>query len=158
MAPMQMGLPPPPRRPGWPARLHDLVAERLARPFAWGSNDCATFAADVALALHGQDTLASLRNAARPRANARWGTRQARRAGGPAVLEQCGLVPVAPALARVGDIVLVQQPRPALPAAGDRRRAPRPALALCNGEVALAVGPQGLEMVPMTQALAAWRV
>jgi hypothetical protein len=39
------------RLPDWPERLADLLDTRLAMPFAWGSHDCATFAADEAEAV-----------------------------------------------------------------------------------------------------------
>lgn len=38
-----------------------VLAERRRAPFAWGSADCATFAADCALALTGVDPLAGVR-------------------------------------------------------------------------------------------------
>ncbi len=136
-----MNAAPPPRQPGWPRRLGDLVQRRLAEPFAWGRNDCAVFVADAVMALHCADTLAPLRV---PRQNARQAMRQARAAGGTAVLERCGLVPVAPARAGVGDVVLLQQRR-------------HPLLAVCNGADALAPGARGLECLPMARAVAAWK-
>lgn len=49
------------RLPGWPELLAAFVEARRHVPFAWGSNDCATLAADAVLALTGQDPLATLR-------------------------------------------------------------------------------------------------
>ena len=36
------------RLPNWTHRLSALMLARAQVPFAWGSNDCASFAADVA--------------------------------------------------------------------------------------------------------------
>lgn len=57
-------LPPAPcitRLPGWPERLAAFIESRRHTAFAWGRNDCATFAADALLATTGTDVLASLR-------------------------------------------------------------------------------------------------
>lgn len=131
----------PQRQPGWPRRLGDLVQRRLAEPFAWGTNDCASFVADAVMALHCADTLAPLRV---PRHTARQAVRQASAAGGVDVLQRCGLQPEPPAQARVGDVVLFRQRR-------------HPLLAVCNGPDALAPGHSGLECLPMAHAVAAWR-
>lgn len=136
----------PARLPDWPARLAAAVVQRLPMPFAWGGNDCAAWVADAVAAMHGHDTLHELRAPAR--ADARQAHRAVRRGGGfGAALARAGLRPVAPALAQRGDVVL-------LPVAGQ----PLPALAICLGAEAAAPGPQGLAMVPMAHALAAWRV
>jgi hypothetical protein len=50
-----------------------------------------------------------------------------------------------PALAAVGDVVLLAQEG-------------RELLAVCNGTEALCAAPTGLAPVPMRQALAAWKV
>jgi hypothetical protein len=44
-----------PRLPDWRSRLSALVAAALQRPFEWGVNDCALFAADAILAMTGTD-------------------------------------------------------------------------------------------------------
>jgi hypothetical protein len=135
----------PPRPPGWQRRLQALVVARLAEPFAWGSNDCLAFVADAVQAMHdGRDVLAESRQA---RSTPRQAHRAVRQAGGLlAGLARAGLEPVAPSHAVLGDVVLV---RPA----GRRRER----LALCNGPDALAPGPDGLEVIPMADAVMAWR-
>ena len=47
-----------PRRPDWPERLAALVEARRDMPFAWGSQDCCSFAADAVEAMTGRDWLA----------------------------------------------------------------------------------------------------
>lgn len=49
------------RHADWPERLADFIEARRHLPFAWGRQDCATFAADALQALTGQDPLAPLR-------------------------------------------------------------------------------------------------
>lgn len=39
----------------WPQRLHRAIEARSGRPYAWGSNDCALFAADLIEAMTGHD-------------------------------------------------------------------------------------------------------
>lgn len=51
----------PQRLPDWPERLAAFVEARRHVPFAWGSNDCATLAADAVLATTGADPMAALR-------------------------------------------------------------------------------------------------
>lgn len=51
----------PAHRPAdWPQRLRTFIASRQSEPFAWGRNDCATFAAAWVRALHGVDLLGEL--------------------------------------------------------------------------------------------------
>jgi len=47
-----------PRRPDWPERLAAHVEARRDVPFAWGSQDCCSFAADAVQAMTGRDWLA----------------------------------------------------------------------------------------------------
>jgi hypothetical protein len=54
------------RHPDWPERLAAFVESRRHVPFAWGSNDCATFAADALVAMTGADPIGPLRG--------RWGS------------------------------------------------------------------------------------
>jgi hypothetical protein len=131
------------RIPHWAAGLSALATARLAAPFAWGTNDCASFAADSILAITGADGLAELRGRRRTERAAR---QQERAIGGlPAAIERAGFVPMPAALAQRGDLVMLAQ--------GKRR-----VLAICMGEEALAPGERGLERASMRQAVAAWRV
>ena len=41
----------------WPDRLDRFLRERADMPFAWGSNDCVTFAADALAAMTGAELL-----------------------------------------------------------------------------------------------------
>lgn len=136
------------RVPDWTHRLDALCRERLDMPFAWGTNDCAAFAADAVAAQHGRDTLEAARV---PRATSRAARQALGRSGGAqAVMARAGLPEVPPALAQRGDLVLLHQP-----AHGRRRRL---LLGVCMGEWAVAPACHGLATVSMQRALAAWRV
>jgi len=132
------------RLPDWTLRLDALVRARLLLPFEWGGNDCFSWVADCAQAMTGTDVLAVLRG---PRRTWQGAYKQhARYPGGlPSAMMRAGLQRVDPRLARRGDAVLIELP-------------PFGLLAVCNGEVALAPGPQGLATVPMERALCGWRV
>lgn len=131
-----------PRLHDWQLRLEAFVRDRSAVPFAWGSNDCALFAADAVQALTGVRHLPELRG----HASAREALRAVRQAGGLHAIATRALGPaVTPAFAAVGDVVLVRMGR-------------REALGLCNGGTVLGPGPDGLAVASMDGALAAWRV
>ncbi|SEB40574.1 DUF6950 family protein [Terriglobus roseus] len=50
------------RKPHWATReYHDFLLARAREPFDWGTNDCATFAADGVLAITGVDIMTELR-------------------------------------------------------------------------------------------------
>jgi hypothetical protein len=131
------------RRADWMQHFDALVQQRLLQRFAWGSNDCVAFVADVLQAMHGRDTLAEFRT---QRRCARQAQAQLAAGGGlDAGLARAGLLPVPPAMAGVGDVVLL--------ALGKRRRV----LAVCNGAEALSPGRHGLAAMPMHRAVQAWR-
>jgi hypothetical protein len=140
----------PPRLPDWQVRLFALCAQRHDVPFAWGTSDCALWAADAVLAQTGVDHAA-----ADWRGSYTTGVQAVRRvalAGGLQGIATAALGPaVAPVWAAVGDVVLVHQPE-----APDATL--RDLLAVCMGTSALAQGPHGLVPVPMTAATAAWKV
>lgn len=126
----------------WQLRLEEFARARASRPFEWGVNDCALFAADCVQAMTGETVCAELRG----QRDVRQALRDLERLGGVRGLAMRALgasVPVA--FARIGDVVVIP--------AGKRE-----ALAVCNGGTALAPGPDGVVAVSMQQALAAWRV
>jgi hypothetical protein len=130
------------RHAEWPTHLNAAVSAARARPFHWRGHNCATFAADcvqamTGAALHG--CFAELmKSGRRAIANAEHLEDHADR-----ILGFERRVPVV--LAQRGDVVLV-------------RVEPGPALAVCMGVSAAAVGPSGLAFVPMGAALCAWRI
>ena len=140
------------RRDGWEAALREAVEVAREKPFAWGANDCALFAADCALVITGTDLAASFRGKYATAAGAR---RALMRLGKGALVETVTAAlggPIAPALARRGDVVLFRSIPPDAPPGGIE------ALAVCLGEVAASPGPRGMTYVPMSEWLNAWRV
>lgn len=130
------------RRDDWPERLAALIEERQAIPFAWGKNDCATFAADVALDLTGDDPLHDLRG--------RWDSefsaaRVLVELGGMRAAVDARLPCVPVAMAHRGDVALVEQ--------GDEQL-----LGVIVGERVACVSRDGIEYVPRDRAVCAWSI
>lgn len=133
----------PDRRPDWQARFAALCAERQDAPFVWGTHDCCLWAADAVQAITGLDFAAQHRGQYRDAESA---ARLLHRLGGVGAIASAALgAPVPVAFAAVGDVLLVLQEG-------------RNALAVCNGDSALGPGPQGLAVLGMDAALAAWKV
>lgn len=130
------------RYPDWQLRLEEFVKARSSAPFAWGINDCAFFAADAVQAMTGEHLCPELREYS----GAREAVRALAAVGGVEALATRALgEPIPVPFARVGDVVTIQ--------AGKRE-----ALAICNGQTAIAPYRGGVLAVPMSQALSAWRV
>ena len=130
------------RLPDWRLRLDALVYSRLHEPFAWGSNDCALFAADCVQAITGVDLAVELRGRTLQQAAA------VQRANGGLAALACRLL---------GPMVGVYQSRP-----GDVALVPigkRVALGVVI-DFSSVVGPgaTGLQAMSRRQALCAWRV
>lgn len=133
-----------PRLAGWEQHLADYIAARANRKFRWGSNDCCLFAADAVLALTGVDPARELRTQYRSRADAE--ALLAARGGLEAVVTAALGEPLAtPLCAQRGDVVLVVD-------------GARSALGICLGAQVAGPGLHGLQTVPLTNGVAAWRV
>jgi len=131
------------RLPDWRLHFDALVSERMHRPFAWGVNDCALFAADCVLAITGVDLATGLRG----HRTARQALRTIRRHGDLFGIA-CRALGAARGVydAREGDVLLVAMGK-------------RTALGVMLGDGML-VGPGagGLCSAPLSDALCAWRV
>lgn len=130
--------------PDWHHRLDTVVRDRLTKPFKWGEQDCALFAADCVQAVTGDDLAATLRGTystalAAARILESWGGLEALATAklGEPHDTQWNAVP--------GDIGLVQS-------------ANGPCLALCAGTHWLAPGERGLQPLARADALKAWKV
>lgn len=114
-----------------------FIESRRHEPFAWGSNDCALFAADAVLALTGVDYASGLRGY-RTQLGAQ--KRIAKHGG----LDKLIPLPeVDLCLAKRGDPIMFET------ALGDT-------LGVCIGDKFAAVGHDGLLFFPMSQAERAW--
>jgi hypothetical protein len=138
----------------WPERLAAFIEQRRKMPFAWGSNDCALFAADAVCAITGvdlgepfrgrYDDEASLRLHGLHGANAHLAAGDVSRAirdMATAWLDG----EISPKLAQRGDVVLVEH------GGGE-------SLAVCDGALSAAPGRRGLVFLPRSTWLSAWKV
>jgi hypothetical protein len=127
----------------WQSRFAACLAERRTRAFAWGSQDCALFAADCVDACTGVDPAADLRGTYSTAAAA---ARVMEAHGGLAALATARLgEEISPRVARVGDVGLLLN--------GGRE-----CLGVCIGSMWQAPGEQGLCALPASQVLRAWRI
>ncbi len=135
------------RLPNWRLRFDALITERLRAPFAWGTNDCALFAADSVLALTGFDPALKLRT----HRSARQAARTLRRRGDLATLVDLHLGPsCAASLAVQGDVVMVPM---------NTEWGGRLALGVClSCDYAAGPGATGLLQTSMANAVCAWKV
>jgi hypothetical protein len=127
----------------WQSRLQACLAERRARAFAWGSQDCVLLAADCVDACTGVDPAASWRGTY---SDALGAARLVQQLGGLAAIAAAHCGPeIAPALAQPGDIGL---------AANDGREC----LVVCGGGMWHAPGIAGVVALHPQQVLRAWRL
>lgn len=130
------------RRADWQIQLSEFARTHARMPFEWGRNDCCLFTVDAVQAMTGIDHAARFRGYSTALAAAR-------------VVEQQGGIrqlaidawgpPVSPLLAGVGDVVMVINED-------------RELLAVCNGATAIGPGPEGLAVMDMAAAVAAWKI
>jgi hypothetical protein len=131
------------KRHDWQVRFEAFIAARTAKPFTWGTNDCAIFAADCVHAITGVDVALP---AFRRHATERQAARLLKRHGGVLGIATAALgQPVPASTAQVGDVVLTK--------AGGRDM-----LAVCNGATCIAPGPHGLAVLPMADISLCWRL
>lgn len=130
-----------PRHFDWPQRLARFVEQRRNVPFAWGQQDCCTFAADAVMALTGSDPMSDLRHINTAAA----ATKLLKRHPLPdLVAERLGPITSA-LLAQRGDVVLIEQEG-------------RHLLGICLGNQWAAPGEHGLVFGPMDTAHGAWPI
>ncbi|HWA22334.1 MAG TPA: hypothetical protein VG735_08070 [Caulobacterales bacterium] len=129
------------RRADWPERLAAYINGREAVAFAWGPNDCCSFAAGAVLALTGDDPMRALRRRYR---SARGATRLLNEQTLESHLDE-RFARVGVAMAHRGDVALVEIEG-------------RPSVAIVEGEMLVAPGLNGLVRVPRGLAVGAWRV
>ncbi len=132
------------RLPGWRGRLMGYVARERARPFAYGSADCALFAAGAVAAVTGRDIAAGWRGRYTTEA-------EGRRALGVEGfidhidLARCLFARVAASQAQTGDLAVVATRR-------------GPALGVVSGSQVLVRTERGLGAVDLAAADYALRV
>lgn len=128
----------------WPQVLADFMAA-ADRPFCWGTWDCGLLAADCVRAMTGVDLAAEFRGRYTTARGARRVMRGSMARMVTRVTRMHGMPEIAPALARRGDMVMVDSPL------GD-------ALGICVGTRVACAGPDGLVFMPLSAARLAWRI
>ncbi|PRD42184.1 hypothetical protein C5748_17110 [Phyllobacterium phragmitis] len=130
---------------GWRTRLNAELDRSRMMPFAWGTNDCCTFAARCVLAVTGKDTTAAYSTRYR---TAKGALSTLKRAGFDDLtqLAAAHFEEIAPSLASAGDLAAI------------RSDATGWALGVVIGERIVFIGPEGLGSVPVTDAVKAYRV
>jgi hypothetical protein len=133
----------PARRDNWPSLLAQFIEARREQPFAWGSNDCCTFAADWVEVCTGVDYAKAWRGRYSSGLGA---VRVLDEAGGvEALVDALGLQRVAPQLAGRGDIVAQEAGRGMT-------------LGICLGETTAFVAKGGLVFGPISNVETAWKI
>lgn len=135
------------RREDWPARLQAQLASAEARPFVWGEHDCCQWVGACIEACTGANPVAEW--AGRCTTDAGAYRILAKHFGGSLESGWTKLLgaPVVPLTAMRGDVCLVQIDDQ--PACG---------VVDLSGERIACLSLDGLEYVPLTAAVAAWRV
>jgi hypothetical protein len=130
------------RLPDWQLRFSEFGKARASMPFAWGPNDCCSFAAAGVVAITGRNPMAGV---AHYNSEAAAGRLILRAGGLRALASQYLGEAVPPAFAAVGDVVLVMN-------------AGREALGICNGVNVIGPGVLGIDVLGIDAALAAWKI
>lgn len=134
-------------------RLHDFLVERAETAFAWGTHDCALFAADGVLAMTGVDIAADFRG---KYSTERGAFAQIRRVCGGSTVEAAAAHCARrhnlpqwrfPAMAQRGDLVVVTDAGRLI--AG---------LIHLSGRFVVCAGEEGLRQIPLERVVRAWHV
>lgn len=131
------------KKQNWAAALQNQITQFNAKPFAWGTHDCFTFAADCVLAMTGDDKMAKRRGKYKTELGA---NKMLKRLGGveAAIASVLG-EPIDPKLAQRGDVVYFNA------IMGDTA-------GICMGSVIASPTLTGVGFTPMAQAIKAWRI
>lgn len=131
------------RFPDWPKRLDQAIEAGRSKPFVWGSHDCVLFAADVVLALTGEDLAAQWRG---QYDSAETALRAIHKGGGLITMAADALGEPVPVLsARRGDVVLYRDER-------------GPSLGICLDRKCAFTGVDGLTFKSLKECEQAWHV
>lgn len=128
------------RLPDWRPRLVAYLAEVRTRPFAYGTHDCALFAAGAVEAMTGHDLAAEFRGRY---ASLKEGLKLAK--GSHLQILRQHFEPVPTAFAAVGDLALIGE-------------VGFPALGIFEGEMILVLREDGLGLISRAAATQAWKV
>ena len=132
------------RLPDWPKRLHDFVDGVKRQPFDWGTHNCATFAAGAVEAMTGERLVKGYRFKTE-----RGALSAMKRAGFDNLADMAAskLEEIHISQAQLGDIAAIPADTPF-----------GFVLGIVNGEMILALRPDGMGLIPLFDATRAFRV
>lgn len=135
------------RKPNWESGLNRAIDRARGRPFAWGTNDCFTIAAEIITEISGkEDVLKDYRGRYNNAASAQRFIKQFRHGVRGAALHILREFPqIHVHSAKRGDIVLLRQ--------GDRE-----IMGVCLGAEVAAPAEDGIHFLPLKQAVLAWGI
>lgn len=128
----------------WPERLAEFTKGAERRLFRYGEWDCAMLSADCVRVLTGEDLAAEFRDQYDSAESAAYAIAKSGH-GNLRDMVSAKLPEIEPLMAQRGDVVMIEQDG-------------TDALGICVGIEIIAAGPDGLTRLPITAALAAWRV
>ena len=133
------------RHQHWPTLLAEAIKAKQGKPFAWGSQDCVTMAADLVEVMTGDDLLGDFRGQWMDAASARrMGDVEQLVAD---TLQARGLQEIGVLFAQRGDLVIADLQHGATAGVVDT-----------TGQRAVFPGEKGLARVPLQGCRRAWRV
>lgn len=131
------------RNLNWAIALQNQITQFNEKPFAWGTHDCFTFAADCVQAMTGEDKMAKYRGGYKTELGA---NKKLKRMGGvEAAISSVLGEPIDPVFAKRGDVVYFNG------LLGDTA-------GICVGSKIAAPATAGVGFIPMSQAVKAWSV
>jgi len=131
------------RKPNWPEILFEELAKMAKREFIRGECDCCLFAADIVLAMTGEDYAAAYRGKYKTKKGA---ASALRKYGGGTIETSIPLDEIPVNYAGRGDLVLADLPN-------------GPAVGICIGAIAaFKAAGKGLAYIPITECRMAWKV
>ena len=135
------------KRQDWPIKLNEVTARASTKPFAYGTHDCALFAADCVRAMTDVDLAKDFRGHYQSKPGAKRVLRQHEADDLEQLMDQIaarhGIQNASPMGAKRGDIVLRDTPE-------------GPALGIVSGHYCCFAAPQGLTMVTVRECRRAW--
>lgn len=135
-----------PRINNWRPQLIAAIDSARTKTFAWGTQDCATFSADCALAITGVDPMAGMRGIYHSADEAKEVCTDRGHANSVEFVASI-YQERSPGMAQTGDIVSVPSDDPTWDALG-----------VLNGPRIMVMMPSGLGSLPRTDALRAFKV
>lgn len=134
-----------PRKPDWERALAAAIEAARRKRFAWGRHDCCLFAADLILAMTGDDPAAHFRGCYDSAVSAHLALRRYGAGSLLATLEARFGQSKPPARAMRGDLVYARDPGSG------------PSCGICLGRLAVFAG-DGISFVPTNSVLYAWSI